>query len=70
MANSTPDDDLKSVTAMAKRLKLEGRELEMYIHRHMTGLGHVARRTYVPADKNTSKSGGFFGGGDDDEDEI
>lgn len=70
MATSSgdPESDLKSVTAMGKRLKLEGKELAQYIHRHMTGFGYESQRTYV-APKGGGKGKGFFSGGDDDDED-
>jgi hypothetical protein len=70
----TPESDLTAVTAQAKRLGLTGEERTEYIHKHMTGYGYKARRTYVvPKDSGSRRGGGFFGAGgsdsDDDEDD-
>lgn len=68
----TPETDLADVTARAKRLGLKGRDKEEYIHKHMTGYGYRARRTYVlPEDSESSRRSGFFGsrGSDSDDDE-
>jgi hypothetical protein len=62
------DKDLASVTAMGKRLKLEGKDLAQYIHRHMTGFGYAATRTYTTP-KSGGNRGGFFSSGDDDDDD-
>lgn len=76
MADETEaDKDLKSVTAMAKRLKLTGRDATEYIHEHMSKLGYRSKRSYFsPDDKGSRRSGsGFFGGSgrdDDDDDDF
>jgi hypothetical protein len=46
----TDDGDFESVSKMADRLKLKGKDREDYIHDHMTGLGYKARRTYFKGD--------------------
>jgi hypothetical protein len=53
MAKDDKDEatvDFESVSAAGKRLKLKGRELERYIHDHMTGFGYKSKRTYFKAD--------------------
>jgi hypothetical protein len=61
------DDLLDSVTAMADRLKLGGKERSTYIHEHMTRGGYKAVPNYVLADDDDDddddKGSGFFGGG-------
>jgi hypothetical protein len=60
------DDDLmESVTAMADRLKIKGKERQTYIHEHMTRGGYRAVPNYVKADddEDEDKGSGFFGGG-------
>jgi hypothetical protein len=77
MANTdkpTPETDLADVTARAKRLGLTGEDKAEYIHKHMTGYGYKARRSYVvPKSSDSRRGGGFFGAGgsesDDDEDD-
>lgn len=44
------DNDHLTVSEMADKLGLSGDERERYVHRHMTGMGHAAQRTYVPGD--------------------
>lgn len=85
MANREPkseDDDFTSVSAMADRLKLKGKDRTKYIHDHMTGFGYRMVPSYVRADDDDDDDGGggrFFGGrsrsssrnrrsGDDDDD--
>jgi hypothetical protein len=72
------DDLLESVTAMADRLKLKGKERSQYIHEHMTRSGYRAIPTYVKDnnDDDDDESTGFFGGkrrsrsrSDDDDDD-
>ena len=70
----TPESDLATVQAAAKRLGLTGSERSEYIHKHMTGYGYKSRRTYVvPANSESRRGGGFFGSSssdsDDDEDD-
>jgi hypothetical protein len=66
--------DLRIITNMAKRLKLEGADLSRYIHEHMTKLGYKAERTYTRPKSAEKKGSGFFGGGkssdDDDDDDF
>lgn len=69
------EKDLKSITAMGKRLKLSGRELSDYVHEHMSKLGYRSRRSYYSEnDKGSGRrsGGGVFGFGgssnDDDDD--
>lgn len=66
----TPETDLAAVQAQAKRLGLTGKDREEYIHKHMTGFGYKARRTYVvPDDSDSRRGGGFFGRGSSDSDD-
>jgi hypothetical protein len=59
------DDLLDSVTAMAERLGLKGKERTTYIHEHMTRSGYRAVPQYVKADDDDDDDGGsgFFGSG-------
>ena len=77
--DKSEDDDYASVSRMADRLKLKGRERSKYIHDHMTGFGYRMVPSYVRDDDDDRDAGGrFFGGsrsssrrsrsGDDDED--
>lgn len=52
------DGDFGTVSAMADRLKLTGRERDKYIHSHMTGLGYKMQPSYIRAEE-----------GDDDDDD-
>lgn len=70
------EKDLKTLTGMAKRLGLKGREAAKYVQDHMVKLGYEATNnvTYARKSSGDSKGGGFlggiFGGGsgsDDDE---
>ena len=65
MADSKDDDDLyDSVSAMADRLKLKGKERGTYIHEHMTRSGYRAVPNYVKADDDDDDDDGgssFFG---------
>lgn len=59
------DDLLDSVTAMADRLKLKGKERGSYIHEHMTRSGYKAVPNYVRDDgddDDDDDSSSFFGG--------
>lgn len=58
------DDLLDSVSAMADRMGLTGRERSRYIHEHMTRSGFKAVPQYVKAedDEDEDKGSGFFGG--------
>jgi hypothetical protein len=73
------NDDYVSVSRMADRLKLKGRERSKYIHDHMTGFGYRMVPSYVRDDDEDSGESRFFGGsrgkssrsrrsGDDDDD--
>lgn len=64
MANGDNDDLYATVTGMADRLDLKGKERQTYIHEHMTRSGYRMEPTYVPGgddDEDDSGSGGFFG---------
>jgi len=52
------NEDFDTVSRMAQRLKLKGRERDRYIDQHMRGLGYRSVPTYVRPDD----------GDDDDED--
>ena len=59
------DDDLQdTVSAMADRLGLKGKERQQYVHEHMTRSGYRAVPTYVLDDRDDDDdeddSGGFF----------
>lgn len=72
-SKGNPDDDHKSVAALADRLGLTGKDRERYIHQHMTGFGYKSKRTYVASDDDDDDSGGFFGkkrNDDDDDDDF
>jgi hypothetical protein len=76
MANKDEDEatvDLRNVSAAAERLKLKGRDKAEYIHKHMTGFGYKANRTYSkPDDDEGGSGGGFFSRSrkrDDDDDD-
>jgi hypothetical protein len=60
------DDDLyDTVSSMADRLKLKGKERGSYIHEHMTRSGYRAVPNYVKADDDDDdddSGSGFFGG--------
>jgi hypothetical protein len=61
------DDDLyDTVSAMADRLELTGRERTTYIHEHMTRGGYKAVPQYVRGDDDDDDDSGgssFFGSG-------
>jgi hypothetical protein len=59
------DDLLDSVTSMAERMGLTGRERTNYIHQHMTRSGYKAVPTYVKSEDDDDDEGGsgFFGAG-------
>jgi len=64
VANDDNDDLFSTVTGMADRLKLSGKERQTYIHEHMTRSGYRMEPTYVPGgddDDDDDSSGGFFG---------
>jgi len=67
MARDDKDDgneDFDSVTRMAQRLKLKGRERERYVDQHMRGLGYRSVPTYVKPDDDDDEDdsrGGRFG---------
>jgi hypothetical protein len=64
VANDDNDDLFSTVTGMADRLKLTGKERQTYIHEHMTRSGYRMEPTYVPGgddDDDDDSSGGFFG---------
>lgn len=67
----TAESDLAAVKAQAKRLGLTGEDRTEYIHKHMTGYGYRASRTYtLPKSSDSRRGGGFFGaGGSDSEDD-
>ena len=50
MADKDDDDLFDSVSSMADRLKLKGKERTTYIHEHMTRGGYKAVPNYVKAD--------------------
>jgi hypothetical protein len=50
MADKDDDDLYDSVSNMADRLKLKGKERTTYIHEHMTRGGYKAVPNYVKAD--------------------
>jgi hypothetical protein len=58
--------DFDTVSAMADRLGLEGKERNKYVHEHMDRLGYDAVPTYVRREEESQEreSGGFFGGRD------
>lgn len=70
------NEDFDTVSRMAQRLKLKGRERDRYIDQHMRGLGYQSVPTYVKADDDDDDDdgGGRYGfrgskgrrGGDDD----
>ncbi len=76
MAKEEKDEasvDFESVTAAGKRLKLKGRELERYIHDHMTGFGYKSKRTYFKDEGDGDDEGTPFwrrGKKDDDDDDL
>jgi hypothetical protein len=49
---SKAEKDLESVTAMGKRMQLKGKELQAYIHDHMTGFGYKPKTTYTEPDED------------------
>lgn len=67
MADKDDDDLFESVSAMADRIGLTGREKTRYVHEHMTRGGYRAVPSYIPADDNDddddgNDDSGFFGG--------
>lgn len=63
MASSRDKDDptdFDTVSGMADRLKLRGRDRQKYIHDHMTGLGYRHVPSYVKDDDDDDSSS-FFG---------
>ena len=67
MANDDDDDLIGTVSGMADRLKLSGKERQTYIHEHMTRSGYRMEPTYVPGgdddDDDDRSAGGFFSSG-------
>jgi hypothetical protein len=61
--DKSEDDDYASVSAMADRLKLKGKDRTKYIHDHMTGFGYRMVPSYVRADDDDDDDNGgrFFG---------
>jgi hypothetical protein len=59
------DDDLfDSVTAMAERIGLSGKDKDRYVHEHMTRGGYRAIPQYVKddeQDEQDDRGSGFFG---------
>lgn len=66
MAEHSPDSDLATLTDLGKRMKIEGRDLEKFIHTCMKRLGYADRQTYYT--KEEKRTGGYFGGNDNSED--
>ena len=65
MADKEDDDLYESVTKMADRLKLKGKDRGTYVHEHMTRGGYRAVPNYVKddGDDDDDESGSpFFGG--------
>jgi hypothetical protein len=66
MADKDDDDLFDSVSAMADRIGLSGREKSRYIHEHMTRGGYRAVPSYVrdegEDDDDDDGSSTFFGG--------
>jgi hypothetical protein len=61
MPRTEDDDDLlETVTKMADRLKLKGRDREKYVHEHMTRGGYRAVPRYVRDDDGDDDEGGSF----------
>lgn len=56
------NEDYASVTRMADRLKLKGRDRSKYIHDHMTGFGYRMVPSYVREDDDNDSDTRFFGG--------
>lgn len=72
MAKEEKDEasiDFDAITAAGKRLKLKGRELERYIHDHMTGFGYKSKRTYFKAEDDESTEQPFWRRSKDRDDE-
>jgi hypothetical protein len=68
MADDRDDDLYESVSAMADRIGLEGRERQDYIHEHMTRAGYDAVPQYVRREeeeegRGSRRGSGFFGSG-------
>jgi hypothetical protein len=53
-------EDYESVSAMADRLKLKGRERSRYIHDHMTSFGYRMVPSYVRDEDEEDDDGGRF----------
>jgi len=75
MAKEEKDEatlDLESVSNAGKRLKLKGRELDRYIHDHMTGYGYKSKRSYFKDEGDDDDREPFWRRGkkDDDDDDI
>lgn len=66
--------DLRRVTENGKRMKLKGRQLQDYVHEHMTGFGYRTKTEYVdPDDDEDNGKSGFSWrnrNNDDDEDDL
>lgn len=56
------DQDYESVSKMADRMGLKGRDREKYVHEHMTSLGYSSRRSYyTPEDEDDDGDNDRFG---------
>ncbi len=61
MADKEDPNDFETVTKMADRLKLKGKDRDSYIHDHMTGLGYKARVSYGKDDDDDNDNVRRFG---------
>jgi hypothetical protein len=59
------NEDFDTVSAMADRMRLEGKDRQRYIHEHMDRLGYDAVPTYVRREEegedDRDRGSGFFG---------
>lgn len=60
-AQEDVDKDHASIVDMAKRLGLSGETADDYVHKHMTKLGHQAKRVYTVSDEDGEKGKGKSG---------
>jgi hypothetical protein len=64
VAKDDDDDLFDTVSGMADRLELKGKERQTYVHEHMTRGGYRMEPSYVkgdPDDDDDDGGSGFFG---------